>query len=257
MSKITRAQNSCAFDKECSHNGKKYDVDIDIAIVNHLCNCESVYSSELRRKAEESLGRKVPFSTFSIHLHRYVLPGFSSEDFGFSTVFKPDFDDLQEAFSLLMKFGLIKPLMIFEGKTRYVWIDERLNDLMQNLRSFHELEDEYFHFRSYFHDKPTCEEKKRLEFFVGKPVARFFINNAELSRFDLKTGLNADIVKRYLKGKEGIDKEIDRQRQKITYITELLKQEYSETIKNTFYVVTCDPLVQWVFMFWLATTIQI
>jgi hypothetical protein len=161
-----------------------------------------------------------------------------SEDLGFSTVFKPDFDDLQEAFLLLMKSSLIKPLMIFEGKTRYLWIDERLNELMQNLRLLHELEDEYFHFRSYFHDKPTYEEKKRLEFFGGKTVATFFINNAELSRFDLKKGLNVqiqkimDVVKSDWKKKEEVDKEVDRQRQKINYIAELLKQEYSETIKK-------------------------
>ena len=72
MSKITRAQNSCAFDREYSHNGILYYVDIDIAIVNQLSNCESVYSSELKRKIEGSLGRKVPFPTFSAHIKRML-----------------------------------------------------------------------------------------------------------------------------------------------------------------------------------------
>jgi hypothetical protein len=40
--------------------------------------------------------------------HRYVLPGFAPEDFGFLSVFKPNSEDLQDAFLLLMKSGLIK-----------------------------------------------------------------------------------------------------------------------------------------------------
>ena len=72
MSKITRAQNSCAFDREYSHNGILYYVDIDIAIVNQLSNCESVYSSELKRKIEGSLGRKLPFPTLSAHIKRML-----------------------------------------------------------------------------------------------------------------------------------------------------------------------------------------
>jgi hypothetical protein len=54
------------------HNGIKYSGDIDIAIVNQLSDCESLYSSELKRKIEESLRRKVPPSTFSIHIKRML-----------------------------------------------------------------------------------------------------------------------------------------------------------------------------------------
>jgi hypothetical protein len=62
--------------------------------------------------------------------------------------------------------------MIFDGMTRYVWTDERLNELIQYLRLFHELEDDYFYFRSHLHDKPSSEEERRLTFFGGEHVCR-------------------------------------------------------------------------------------
>ena len=333
--------------KEYSHNGIKYYADIDIAIVNQLSNCESVYSSELRRTIEESLGRKVPFSTFSIHIKRmlkenilqkndtlqrgkksvsyamtevarklnqlrllrtdpqydqfkkiyayllscsiehpsflckasigtmdldkllsdidatrndlniesvrkckkeyffdatsdpdmkplpysvvieyqpvsavriskvinyslnckqnkykissmyyYILPGFSPEDLNFSIAFHPNPEDLQEAFSLLRKYGLIRPMMIFQKAIRYTWTDERLNDLMQNLRLLHELEGASFSFRS-FHNKPTYEEQERLEFFENKLTSRTYLKMTELARFELKTKMKVQKRKRY------------------------------------------------------------
>jgi hypothetical protein len=168
--------------------------------------------------------------------HRYVLPGFSPEDFGFSTVFKPNLEDRQDAFLLLMKSGLIQSLMIFQGKKRYVWTDEKLNELMQNLRLLHKLEDELFYFRSYFHNKPTSEEQRRLKFLGGELVCRLHLNRAELSRFDLKTRLKVqkgnNIDKNFWKEKEDIDTMINAQKRNLDRIIEDLKEEYGETIKK-------------------------
>jgi hypothetical protein len=171
--------------------------------------------------------------------YQYVLPGFSPEDFSYYA-FKPKSEDLQEAFVLLLKFGLIRPLMTFRGMTRYVWTDERLNDLVQNLRLIYELECNLFCFRCYFHDEPTYEEKQRWKFFNGGLTSRIHLNTTELARFDLKKRVREQKAKRtdenLWKEKEDIDKEIERQKQKRDYIIELLKKEYSETIKKSIFL---------------------
>ena len=126
--------------------------------------------------------------------------------------------------------------MTFRGMTRYVWTDERLNDLVQNLRLIYELECNLFYFRCYFHDEPTYEEKQRWKFFNGGLTSRIHLNTAELARFDFKKRVREQKGKRtdenLWREKEDTDKEIERQKQKIDYIIELLRDEYSETIKN-------------------------
>lgn len=79
------------------------------------------------------------------------------------TAMKFEHTDVEKAFVLLMKNGLIKAALDFHGdETRYVLADGRLRDFIEALRNIHEREfDLLFHKWSFF-EEPSKDEQSRI-----------------------------------------------------------------------------------------------
>jgi DNA-binding transcriptional ArsR family regulator len=117
-----------------------------------------------------------------------TIPGTSIKEFATTYyTFKPKLEDVEEAFILLMKNHLIKPIIEFRGETKYGFADGGLNELMTDLYSYHVLEKEYSCEKWNYIIEPTYEEREsRRAFFTDKNAAETFFNIAEINRFDFK-----------------------------------------------------------------------
>ena len=72
MTDPVRISDYYRFYEDNKQNGLKYDVTIDSAIIHLLSENDSINNRELKSKAESSIGRKVPLTTFQTHLNILV-----------------------------------------------------------------------------------------------------------------------------------------------------------------------------------------
>jgi hypothetical protein len=103
------------------------------------------------------------------------------------TAMKFEYTELEKAFALLMKNGLIKTALDFHGdETRYILADGRLRDFIEALRNIHEREfDLLFHKWSFF-EEPSKDEQSRIDRLLGEKDARRVFKETEMSRYQHK-----------------------------------------------------------------------
>jgi hypothetical protein len=100
------------------------------------------------------------------------------------TAMKFEHNDIENAFALLMKNGLIKTASDFHGdETRYILADGRLRDFIEALRNIHEREfDLLFHKWSLF-EGPNKDDQSRINRLLGENEARKVFKDIEMSRY--------------------------------------------------------------------------
>ena len=92
--------------------------------------------------------------------------------------FQPKIEDIEEAFTLLLRNGILKPIMEFRGETRHGLADNALNDLIEGLRLFYKMEGELLYAKWNYLSGPTFDEMQRRE--------AFFIDKSRAIRFSIK-----------------------------------------------------------------------
>jgi hypothetical protein len=98
--------------------------------------------------------------------YTFTLPGVCTEELAEKYyTFKPPLEYCERALQLLLKRGLVVPIMIFRGKTRYVIADLALNDLMSDLHSFREVVSEFLNLK-WQHSIPSYQELQSRKVFI-------------------------------------------------------------------------------------------
>jgi hypothetical protein len=178
----------------------------------------------------------------------FTIPGMSIKDLTTKYyTFKPKLEDVEEAFTLLMKNHLIRPLMEFRGETKYVVTDAQLNELMTDLYSFYELENEHFSVKWNYISEPTLEEReRRMALFSDKRLSQQSFNKAEINRFNFRKKIKEEAMPLTKQLEENLNK---WDHAKIYYV-KYIKKKYEKTIKeyafllNDIFRIVCPLVLQ-------------
>ena len=82
--------------------------------------------------------------------------------------FQPNIPNIEEAFTLLLRNGILKPIMEFRGETRYGLADNG-SEPHEGLRLFYKVEGELLYAKWNYLSGPTFDEMQRREaFFIDK-----------------------------------------------------------------------------------------
>jgi hypothetical protein len=153
------------------------------------------------------------------------------------TAMKFEYTELENAFALLMKNGLIKTALDFHGdETRYILADGRLRDFIEALRNIHEREfDLLFHKWSYF-EEPSKDEQSRINRLLGEKDARLVFKETEMSRYQHKKKMReCEDVEKYNQNLREIyssNDDPDRRRYSIDSYFDRMLRAYKETRKR-------------------------
>jgi hypothetical protein len=132
--------------------------------------------------------------------YTYTVPGVSVEDLAQTYyTFKPCITDCESALELLLRKDIIRPIMDFRGKTRYVIAGPALTDFVTEFSRYCELENEFLNFKWQYLTGPTSnEEQSRRVFYSDEAKAAKFFNVRELQRHQFKQAVkkkNNEILK--------------------------------------------------------------
>jgi hypothetical protein len=95
--------------------------------------------------------------------------------------------DCESALELLLRKDIIRPIMDFRGKTRYVIADPALTDFVTEFSRYCELENEFLNFKWQYLTGPTSnEEQSRRVFYSDEAKSAKFFNVRELQRHQFK-----------------------------------------------------------------------
>jgi hypothetical protein len=165
----------------------------------------------------------------------FTIPGMSIKDLTTKYYrFKPKLEDVEEAFMLLMKNHLIRPLMEFRGETKFVFTDSALSQLMNDLYSFYKLENENSYVKWNYIGEPTLEERgRRKAFFSDKMSSQQLFNQAEIHRFDFRKKIrekkiNEQVIPLTKQLEENLNK---WEHAKIHYV-KYIKKKHEKTIEK-------------------------
>jgi len=124
--------------------------------------------------------------------YSFTLPGVSIAEFlnsySLGTLGSADVD---EAFSLLIKNGLIKPGIVIHGEMRYTIADKNLGSFIQDLRQISWIESRLLNHRWYHIAGPNAEEQDRVKWLLGDREANRIFRDAEMSRYKYKKTIKA------------------------------------------------------------------
>jgi DNA-binding transcriptional ArsR family regulator len=141
-------------------------------------------------------GNFTEYTAYSFHIPGMSIKNFASRLYNF----QPNIEDIEEAFTLLLRNGILKPIMEFRGETRYGLADNGLEDLIDGLRLFYKVEGELLYAKWNYLSGPTFDEMQRREaFFIDKSSCNKVFNKAELNRFEFENKI---------KGKNGTEHDL-------------------------------------------------
>jgi len=104
--------------------------------------------------------------------------------------FKPKLEDCEKALALLLRRNLIRPIVDFRGKTRYVLSDPALIEFLNEFYSFSELENEFLNVKWQYEGGPTFNERQsRRVFYSDETKSDKFFNVRELQRHQFRQAL--------------------------------------------------------------------
>jgi DNA-binding transcriptional ArsR family regulator len=126
--------------------------------------------------------------------YTFSVPGMSIKNFATRLyTFQPKLGDVEEAFTLLLRNGILKPIIELRGETRHGFTDDSLNDLIADLHSFYKIESEFLYLKWNYLSGPTFEEtQRRKAFFNDKKSCDNSFNKAELNRFEFKNKIKRE-----------------------------------------------------------------
>jgi DNA-binding HxlR family transcriptional regulator len=139
---------------------------------------------------------RIEYTTYT-----YTLPGASVDDLvQMYYTFKPCMADCESALELLLQRDIIRSIMDFRGKTRYVIADPALTDFVTEFSRFCELENEFLNFEWQYLTRHTSnEEQSRRLFYSDETESAKFFNVRELQRYQFKQAVkkkcNEEILK--------------------------------------------------------------
>jgi hypothetical protein len=167
--------------------------------------------------------------------YNYTVPGVSIEDLAQKYyTFRPCMADCESALDLLLRRDLIRPIMNFRGKTRYVITDPALTNLLTGFKRFYDQENKFLDFKWQFLSHPTLNEEQREKVFSSDEAecVKFF-NIRELQRYQFKQEVKKKNKEEILKLQTGL-KECSHEFEKIRleYLTNIY-EEYHGVI-NTY-----------------------
>lgn len=129
------------------------------------------------------------FQTSYAEEYSFILPGVSIGEFLDTGAFRKTSSEVENAFSLLIKNGLIKPCINIHGETRYTFTDRKLHFLTHDLRRLSGSEGQWLKYRWYHIEGPTPEEQERVRWILGDREANRIFKEAEMSRYEYKKNI--------------------------------------------------------------------
>jgi hypothetical protein len=142
------------------------------------------------------------------------------DTFGF---LKPKKDKVEEAFALLMKNGLIKPIMNFRGEIRYELVDYELYFLMRSIRLIIDFDANI---------NKTKEDLWPPDYEEIEKRKLFFVDEVSLQKSLLKRELKRDVFRKQIK-KIQDPKEFDRMQKKVKAVLEKSDRGVLDLINRT------------------------
>jgi len=128
---------------------------------------------------------RVEYTTYT-----YTVPGVSVEDLAQKYyTFKPCMADCESALELLLRRELVKPVMDFRGKTRYVIADPELTNFATELYWFCDLENEFLNIKWQRLIPTFNEEQSRKFLFSEETMSKKFFMHRELQRHQFKQAM--------------------------------------------------------------------
>jgi len=127
-------------------------------------------------------------------LYTYTVPGISIDEFANTFYdFKPDMPSCQLAFRLLSDRRLIRPIMEFRGKTRYVITDSSLRAFLHDLQILHKLKMKFSYLQWSCLRGPTSDETQIIKmYYSDEKSCERSLNKDELDRYEFKRNLPGD-----------------------------------------------------------------
>src|SRR5215469_7694371 len=128
---------------------------------------------------------RIEYTTYT-----YTLPGASVDDLAqkYST-FKPCMADCESALELLLRRELVKPVMDFRGKTRYIIADPEFTNFATELYWFCDLENEFLNIKWQRLIPTFNEEQSRKFLFSEETMSKKFFMHRELQRHQFKQAM--------------------------------------------------------------------
>jgi hypothetical protein len=229
------------FIERIEENHSEYDIESELANVQEkeLSVSLTIYYKPVSdiRIIENVCYRKNIFYHFCTEYIIYLatIPGMSIKDLTTKYyTFKPALQDVEEAFMLLMKNHLIKPLMEFRGETKFVFADGELSQLMNDLYSFYELENKHSYVKWNYIREPTLEERERRKvFFSDKMSSQQLFNKAEINRFDFRKKIKEKKIKEELIPlTKQLEENVNKFEHAKIYYVKYIKKKYEKTIEK-------------------------
>jgi hypothetical protein len=120
--------------------------------------------------------------------YTFTLPGVSINEFikNDSLGMKFQRSDVEKAFSLLIKNGLIKPVIVFRNETRFIIADERLRKFIHDLQFVRWIEWKLLMHKWNHHCEPTKVERERMNWLLDEQEMQKIFRHAEMSRYQDK-----------------------------------------------------------------------
>jgi hypothetical protein len=178
--------------------------------------------------------------------YNFYIPGISISGLieKFSDLMQRE-EEIEEAFILLSKNRIIKPVMEFRNEIRYALTDKEMCDLITDLKLLEDFETDLNHFMLDYYGLPSDKEIEKIKLMtLDNRAIRKFLNKKELYRFEFKSELkrkkgNKEFINLTKKIEEGIEQIRSNYVAIITYIKErhghaLKKYEFLSGIIGTF-----------------------
>ena len=165
--------------------------------------------------------------------YTYTVPGASVEDLAqMYYTFKPCKADCESALELLSQRDIIRSIMDFRGKTRYIIADPALTDFITEFSLFYELENEFLNIRWQHSSGPTfIEEQSRKFLYSDETESAKFFNVRELQRHQFKQAMkNKNNNHQILKLRIELEKKLQEFEKSRTQYTDYLKKKFHSTI---------------------------
>jgi hypothetical protein len=137
--------------------------------------------------------------------YTYTVPGVSVEDLAQKYYsFKPCITDCESALELLLRRDLIRPIMNFRSKTRYVIADPALTNLVTEFKRFCDGENEFLNLKWQFLSPTLNEEQREKVFFSDEAECVKLFSIRELQRYQFKQEVKKKNKEEILKLQTGL-----------------------------------------------------
>lgn len=191
---------------------------------------------EVKEEAKSFLKKRSPhlLSGERLRWRLALIPGVTINDFSmnyFRSKYKQE--DVEDAFDLLSKEGLIRPTVIFPGETRYIITDNILSELIKDLQRLRLRERQLLKTKWSYYIEPSLEEKERAKFLLREGSANEYFHRAKIMRnefiqMEKQRPPNTD----FLEAKKDLDKYFKKLEHEVQTSIENIKKKYGQTLQR-------------------------